>query len=228
MRPPGVMRTFAITWTVLLTLTPRVARAFGTIQIRWDTDASIEGRSHPTVVMSESEEEDSTEADAEMTHYQSEEDAYEDAWWRGGFAEDSEATWFAASPEVRYERPQSVVFEVGTVYQHATSGALGVVVGWDARTRAPRAWTRYNAGQLGVTLKRLHAPHYSVLEERREVDGESLRFMTRYIVGDWIRVLQSDTAPLHHPDLAHFFSGYDHNSGRYMPEDWLRQRYPHG
>ena len=218
------MGAFALCWTTLL-VAPQVAWCqFGTIQIRWDADGSVDGLSTPTVVTADDENGDDA---AEVSQYRSEDDAYEDAWWRGGFAEDTKAEWFAASPAVRHERPASVEYGVGTVYRHSTSGALGVVVGWDSRTRAPRAWTAYNAGQLGVTLQRLHAPHYSVLEELTE-DDDSLRFMTRYIIGDWMQALRRDTAPLKHPQLDHFFSGYDRASGRYVPRPWLQERYPHG
>lgn len=218
------------TVSLVLILPVPTTTQFGTIKIDWAAEAA--GGMAPHLVG----------LDEEESPVPSEEDAFEVAWWRGGFADDTQSEWcssscraavrisltrggaapsrFAESANIRQTRPSSVAFSVGTAYKHATSGALGVIVGWDARTRAPREWIDRNAGQLGATLERLHAPHYSVLEE---LDG---RVMKRYIVGDWIQVIMPEKAPSRHPDIHQYFS--DFKDGRYMPRAWLRQRYPEG
>ena len=98
--------------------------------------------------------------------------------------------WFAASKGAaalsasrRWSTSRTVwaaVFTEGT-----RSPALArVIIGWDERTKAPRQWIAGNLpGERSWTdmLRRLYAPHYSVLEERRQDDGK-LKFMQRYIV----------------------------------------------
>jgi hypothetical protein len=102
-------------------------------------------------------------------------DSYADAWLHGGFADNQHATWFGRGAEARGPRPPLMVelnHSIGTVYTHR-SGARGVIVGWDARTRAPKSWLDQNVPRRGDgtidwpdRMRRLFAPHYSVLEER--------------------------------------------------------------
>ena len=127
---------------------------FGTIQIDWSGETS-DGSSRPSILLDA--------VDVEQPEQQQEDDLYEDAWWREGFGEDDESSWFGASPTVRTVRPLAVKYPVGTMYVHSQTGARGVVIGWDERTRAPRQWIRNNAGQLGASMARLRAPHYSCL-----------------------------------------------------------------
>jgi len=58
--------------------------------------------------------------------------------WLDGFSKTNKHTWFAASRAVRMTRPPSITHPVGTVYSHSKTGALGVVIGWDVNTVAPR------------------------------------------------------------------------------------------
>lgn len=166
--------------------------------------------------------------------------AWEDAWYRDGFSEDTEETWFAASREPRGERPKSMQdlgHQVGTVYTHTQTGAIGVIVGWDGRTRAPRHWLGPNLPghrSWSDRLRRLYAPHYSVLEQRRE--GDTMHYMKRYIVAHCtddgeagppcVRV-EKDVRSVH-LDLDQYFSDYDSDLGRYVPRPELAQLYPHG
>ena len=219
----------------LVLLAIAVARSqFGTIQVDWEAEAA--GTMAPHLVGVDRHER-FDEAGRRMADFdipdpeQTEEEAYEDAWWRGGYGDDTEKEWFAASTVPRYERPASVAFSVGQIYEHATSGAHGVVVGWDAHTRAPRSWTKLNAGQLGATLARLHAPHYSVLEEI-EVDGR-MQFMSRYIVAHCTEqgdlgpsCLQIESEPLRHADVDKYFARFE--DSRYVPNEALSALYPHG
>jgi hemimethylated DNA binding protein len=179
---PTTTRLRAATMTVPLLATLSFAQ-FGTIQIDWDSEdaespSSAEARdwideepsgmelprARPRLVGFD----DVDDPPVALT----EEEQYEQAWQSGGFADDTVHEWFGASPATRKERPPAVTFRIGVVYTHATSGARGVVVGWDERTRAPREWIHLNAGQLGASLARLHAPHYSVLEEIEQESGE--------------------------------------------------------
>ena len=83
----------------------------------------------------------------------------------------------------------------------------------------------------------MNAPHYAVIEEvdedangRPSKKGE-MSFMMRYIIGDFLRVLDDGfkVEPLRfHPDVARHFGSYNSNTGRYTPLPWLRERYPHG
>ena len=114
-------------------------------------------------------------------------------------------------------------------------GARGVIIGWDERTKAPRQWIAGNLpGERSWTdmLRRLYAPHYSVLEERRMDDGK-LKFMQRYIVAHCredaepcMRV-ESPAAPLQHPDTQKYFAGFDPERG-YLPNAALEELYPDG
>lgn len=194
-----------------------------TIQIDWAMEAA--GQMAPRLVGLEDDAAAIEGAPEPQTPEETEEEAYEEAWWQGGFGEYTQNEWFGASSVVRTTKPAAVQYSVGMVYRHSTTGALGVVVGWDAETRAPRGWVRFNAGQLGASLARLRAPHYSVLEQLEDANGE-LRFMSRYIVGDWIQVFGPAEAPLRHPDIMQFFSGFE--AGSYKPKQWLAERYPLG
>ena len=125
---------------------------------------------------------------------------------------------------------------VGAVYTHALTGARGVVVGWDERARAPREWLVANLPgkrSWADQMRRLYAPHYSVLEEIDKPDG-SKRFMKRYIVA---LCREDDPAPcprvatpaqpLHHPDIAQYFGAFDPQRG-YLPTAELAALYPDG
>ena len=177
-------------------------------------------------------------ADAERG---SEEDSWEDAWWGDGFAEDGPEQWFAASREPRGARPvsmQDLNHRVGTVYTHTMSGATGVIIGWDPRTRAPKEWLGPNLPghrSWSERLRRLYAPHYSVLEEIDDGKG-NVRLMQRYIVAHCTE--EGETGPpclriersrrSRHPDVDKYFSGYDVDAGVYLPNDELARLYPHG
>ena len=181
------------------------------------------------------------EADAEGAAAEPDADSFEDAWWRGGFAEDSATEWFAASREPRGARPASMVelnHRVGTTFTHTLTGAIGVIVGWDARTRAPRQWLGPNLPgdrSWAERLRRLYAPHYSVLEQL-EMSGGELRFQQRYIVAHCTEAgesgppclrLDQPARKLRHPDIDRFFRAFDPSVG-YLPNAELAARYPQG
>ena len=170
-------------------------------------------------------------------------DLYEASWWRDGFGEDTHETWFAASPIPRGRRPEIMVklgHRVGVVYEHTQTGALGVIVGWDARTRAPREWLSTalpGHRSWAERLRRLHAPHYSVLEQLRNADG-SMHFQQRYIVAhctengadgpSCLRLFEEGSIPqLKHPDLKRYFHAFSASVG-YVPHPAWDKRYPHG
>jgi hypothetical protein len=81
------------------------------------------------------------------------------AYRADGFAADTSADHFAQSSEPRNHRPVGMKFRVGDVFFHGQTGALGIVLGWDDRRRAPLTWGR-------PAPERLYAVHYSVLEWR--------------------------------------------------------------
>ena len=217
-------------WLVVVALRTAVAQ-FGTIQIDWVAEGAADVVM-PRLVGLEAER--PTVADQTPP-----EDTYEEAWWRDGFAHDTPDVWFAASKEPRPSRPPSLVdlsHRVGTVYRHKLTGARGVIIGWDERTKAPRQWIAGNLpGERSWSdmLRRLYAPHYSVLEERRQDNGK-LKFMQRYIVAhcreDYpepcMRV-ESPAAPLQHPDTQKYFAGFDPERG-YLPNAALEELYPDG
>ena len=85
-------------------------------------------------------------------------------------------------------------------------------------------------------MRRLYAPHYSVLEQLGK--GPGMRFQQRYIVahcteaGDegppCLEVLSPAIANrLQHPDLPRYFSGHEPDVG-YMPNSELARLYPEG
>ena len=129
---------------------------------------------------------------------------------------------------------------VGVVYEHTQTGALGVIVGWDARTRAPREWLSTalpGHRSWAERLRRLHAPHYSVLEQLRNADG-SMHFQQRYIVAhctengadgpSCLRLFEEGSIPqLKHPDLKRYFHAFSASVG-YVPHPAWDKRYPHG
>ena len=175
---------------------------------------------------------DKSEADA---------NSWEDAWWRGGFGDDTQEHWFGASPEPRGPRPVSMVqlgHRVGTVYTHVLTGAIGVIIGWDARTRAPKQWLGPNLPgerSWAERLRRLHAPHYSVLEEVKRPDGSSA-FQQRYIVAhctekgeDGPPCLQVELPArrMRHPSIDLYFKGFNGEQG-YLPKQALSRLYPDG
>ena len=207
---------------------------FGTINIDWVAEgaAGSDGILMPHVEGADSLQEQPLEASA---------DAFEEAWWRDGFAHDTQEVWFAASRTPRSQPPKSMSgwgHRVGVVYTHRMTGARGVIVGWDERTRAPRQWLNANIpGEPSWTdrIRRLYAPHYSVLEERRGPDG-GIQFMQRYIVAqcredDPEPCLQVDwpQTPLEegHPDLHKYFESFEPDQG-YTLQPWLRDLYPKG
>ena len=162
--------------------------------------------------------------------------AYEDLWWRNGYGEDNERSWFSHSPEPRHERPAGAL-RIGDVYTHAMTGARGVVIGWDARLRAPRRWidsADHWEGQPRSWADRLHRlqqPFHSVLEVT--ADG---RPQQRYVISLCRPLghpelakscLQPGGGPLDHPELSDYFVGFrDDDGGWYEPRPELAQRYP--
>jgi hypothetical protein len=224
------MRRRAIACTALMAL----HAASQSITIDWTMDGAT-GASTPQLrgMVDDEHFTSDEEVDAE---------AYEEAWWRGGFGDDTQSEWFAASRTPRGARPASMVelgHRVGTVFHHTQSGALGVIVGWDARTRAPREWLGPNLpGQRSWAerMRRLYAPHYSVLEQLGS--GPDMRFQQRYIVAHCTEAgdkgppcLQVITPPvahaLQHPDLPRYFSLHDPAVG-YVPNKELALLYPEG
>lgn len=229
---------------------------FGTIQIDWVAEGN--GKTTPRLVGLESGSEESAQSDSDersgrrlfkledgkFTEIEVEEpsvserekrdaDAFEEVWSRD-FAEMPQSEWFAASETPRGELPPSAALwglRVGAVYRHSLTGSRGVVIGWDYRPRAPRKWLTANLpGQRSARdrLRRLYAPHYSVLEET-----PAGAFMQRYVVAlcreDDPRPcleVESPAKPLSHPELAKYFDGLDLARG-YLPNAALRERYPH-
>jgi hypothetical protein len=120
---------------------------------------------------------------------------FERAWLGGGFAADTPRDWFCGSEEARTERPEELRFRVGDLFQHQSSGYLGYVVRWDARTRAPREWVeahrRVNAP--GTRCERLFAPHLSVREFVPDAEmPQGVGFQTRYVIEDHLRPFHPD------------------------------------
>ena len=223
--------------TLSLLATPALLQ-FGTIQIDWSGEAG--DVAIPRVAGLDDEGFESSSHDVVANDDgDPNEDRYEEAWWRDGFAHDSPEDWFAASRAPRAQRPPSLIawsHSVGTVYKHKLTGAHGVIIGWDARTRAPREWLARNLpGERSWAdrLRRLYSPHYSVLEERRKPDG-TLQFMQRYIVAQCIEddaepCIQVESPPttLEHPDTSKYFAGFDPLRG-YIPNAALAEVYPNG
>lgn len=231
----GSRQRWRAAWLLVVAVRTAVAQ-FGTIQIDWVAEGAANGVAIAMPHLVGLEAERPTVADP--TPPEPNGDAYEEAWWRDGFAHDTPDVWFAASKEPRPSRPPSLVdlsHRVGTVYRHTLTGARGVIIGWDERTKAPRQWIAGNLpGERSWTdmLRRLYAPHYSVLEERRQDNGK-LKFMQRYIVAHCredaepcMRV-ESPAAPLQHPDTQIYFAGFDPQRG-YLPNAALAELYPDG
>ena len=221
--------------SVLLAL---VSAQFGSISIDWSVDAS--GRTRPRLTGLEVEEEEEEHAsggrdEALQGGEQDDDELYDRAWDDGDFEDSPREHWFGHSPETRSRRPSAVTHPVGTVYKHTQTGARGVVVGWDPVPVAPRQWidanvpldSRDKAARLGI-------PHYAVLEQIEDKDG-NLRFMNRYVVSECRRRLapptclqpESPAGELQHPEIAKFFRGFSPTNG-YLPNAELRDRYPEG
>ena len=116
------------------------------------------------------------------------------AYHADGFGDES--AWMCKSMEPRTERLPGQKFRVGDMYYHATSGAFGFVVGWDARRNAPLEWGNPRP-------ERLYAVHYSVVEfkslgiltaapedEIMTVGGAVFDIDERYIVQDNMRTVE--------------------------------------
>ena len=223
----------AVRAAALLLLAASAAAQLGSnIRIDWIEAGS--GVSHPRLTGLESQPDTSTEAPGSSVG----EIDYEKAWNRGGFADDTPADWFAASTVPRAKRPSSVTHPVGTVYTHSKTGARGVVIGWDARTVAPRQWVdatdNYGNYDWQDRLARLQIPHYSVLEEVVGANGK-VQYLQRYVVSLCRKRLeqpsclefQRPSKQMSHPDLAKYFSHFDEKRG-YIPNARLAALYPDG
>jgi hemimethylated DNA binding protein len=165
-------------------------------------------------------------------------DMYEQRWWIDGHGEDDETTWFSQSTEPRTVRPDSdkAALQIGQTYTHQVTGARGVVIGWDARVRAPRRWIdsvdhwEGKPRRWADRLHRLSQPFHSVLEV--SADGEA---MQRYVIShcrplghalERTPCLQPDGRPVEHPDIPKYFVGWNVEGGHYDPRPELAQRYP--
>ena len=216
----------------------RASAQFGTITIDWVAESSMgaDGDLVPRIDVGGDDDATQQELRAPDTPGSpaalASSETWELAWWRDGFAEDTRKHWFGGSEEPRGPRPSSMVeldHRVGTIFRHRKTGARGVIVGWDARTRAPRAWLDANVPSgrsWSDRMRRLYSPHYSVLEER---GGE---FMQRYIVAHCEEApappcieIERPARPLSHPDVAAYFDRFDANVGYVMSARWA-ERYP--
>lgn len=119
---------------------------------------------------------------------------------------------FATSVSVRSPRPPRVSFRVGQVIRHRHAGFTGVIIGWDARTRAPHDWMqRSHRGKASLR----EAPHYRVLVSGRDA--------VTYVPQDDIAVLNG--VQVTHEELGVYFRAFD--GAQYVARPWLRELYPH-
>jgi len=120
---------------------------------------------------------------------------FERAWAEGGFAADTPRDWFCQSSAPRAERPAELRLRVGDLFQHASTGYLGYVIGWDSRTRAPREWVESHRSiqAPGTRCDRLFAPHLSVREFIPDLRApQGVGFQTRYVIEDALRRFDPD------------------------------------
>ena len=134
-------------------------------------------------------------------------------WVLAGHADDTRASWFAASRAPRAPLAGATL-SVGDVIEHLTGGYVGVICGWDARTRAPLSWPSMSRARPD----RLRAPHYSVL-----VHGGG----STYIVPDNARRLEGERChfPIDNAELVAHFNCFVPGVG-YAPNAELQRTYP--
>ena len=111
---------------------------------------------------------------------------FDRAWESGGFAADNSTHWFGCSSDPRPARPAELRFRVGDLFQHQSTGYLGYVLAWDARTRAPREWVEAHrrVDAPGTRVDRLFAPHLSVREFLPVPTDQGVGFQSRYVIAD--------------------------------------------
>ena len=220
-------------FVVLLTSVQFSAAQLG-VRFEWVEASDNSGLSFPRLPGLEVQAgEDDMKKEDDMMHGK-----YEKAWSAGGFDKFTKNEWFAGSQKVRRNRPASVTHRVGTVYVHTKTRAKGVVIGWDEKTVASRQWVdatdAYGGYDWQDRLARLLVPHYSVLEEVERPDG-SIQYLQRYVVSmcrprqapPSCLEIQAPALELSHPDLDHYFRGFDASQG-YLPNDRLSRLYPEG
>ncbi|XP_043929613.1 uncharacterized protein LOC122803960 isoform X2 [Protopterus annectens] len=91
--------------------------------------------------------------------------------------------YFGESTELRSPRPRSVKFHVGQVFLHKRYGYVGVIVGWDAKAKAPEEWLQKMYKENKKSMQ--DTPHYKVLIDTSSTESTP----TAYIPQQDIEIL---------------------------------------
>lgn len=124
--------------------------------------------------------------------------------------------YFGTSPKPREPRPANVMFHVGQVVRHKKWNYRGVIIGWDAKARAPQSWL----GKMHPQDKKhwQEQPNYSILVDTRD----RLSPQITYVPQENIEVILN--TQILHPSLDNYFEYYD--GGQYILRPWLQAIYP--
>jgi len=128
--------------------------------------------------------------------------------------------YFAASEAPRKDR-EAPMYRVGQAFRHKQYGYKGVIIGWDARAKAPKEWFE----RMGVTQAEQLSPMYSVLVDTRDRDEEHSK---TYVVEGNIVLIEdpSDAVDYSHSRRAQYFSRFNSRMNTWSPNPRLRRKYP--
>nr|XP_033795241.1 F-box only protein 21-like [Geotrypetes seraphini] len=140
-------------------------------------------------------------------------------WFYGDSTEkeDDNTTYFAESTDIRSPKPASVRLSVGQVMIHKKLGYTGVIIGWDAKVRAPEDWLIEEYGS--EVEERRNMPHYRILISLSKKYNRSISYITE----DQITIIQG--FKINHPAVHIYFTMFD--GSRYVMHPWLQRVYPH-
>ncbi|GAQ83437.1 hypothetical protein KFL_001480060 [Klebsormidium nitens] len=124
--------------------------------------------------------------------------------------------------EVRAPRPPGLLYRVGQVMHHMQYDYRGLIFGWDPVCTADEEWIQ--AMQVDRLSGGRAQPFYRVL-----VDEQERRSQSTYVAQENIELIAPTAQPLQLEEFGMHFLGFSANgegSGVYVPNAYLRYRYP--
>lgn len=125
----------------------------------------------------------------------------------------------ATPPKRRPAEPEKLRFRVGQVINHIRHAYRGVIYGWDTVCSATSAWIREM--RVDDLPRGRNQPFYSVLVDLRDKPGN----WTTYVAQENIE-LPEEARPVEHAQVGAFFTRFDEQARRFVPNPELRARYP--
>jgi hemimethylated DNA binding protein len=116
------------------------------------------------------------------------------------------------------------LFHVGMVVTHMRHNFIGVVHGWEPKYSSNLEWNFRLESQEMDTWKQ--QPFYTLLVHDDSVARDA-SFTSTCVAEDTIRrMMPGEFGPLGHAKLAEHFIRFDEDSGCFVPNEYLRYRYP--